>query len=187
VADLLQRAGVTHLVTMDLHAAQVGGFFDFPVDNLSGRPDLVERIKPLGIDQVVAPDVGSIKVATGYAIDLGVDFATADKRRLSPEAVEITHLVGEVKGKRVLLTDDLCSTGATLAAAAYECKQRGAAAVFAAVTHGLFVDGALERIAQSPIEKIFTADTVPGIPDHPKVERVSVGKRFGERINGTDS
>lgn len=159
VADLLTKAGVTHLITMDLHAQQVEGFFNIPVDNLSARMLISEAIKRDGLEPgiIVAPDVGSIKIARGFSKELGVDFAVIDKHRLSPSSVEV-RVIGDVKGKDVLLADDICSTGSTLVSAAKACHEKGAKRIFAAVTHWLLKD--VEAIAKSPIDVIYVADTI---------------------------
>ncbi len=185
VADLLQTAGVTRVVTMDLHAAQIQGFFNVPVDNLSGRTALVRQLE--GTECVVAcPDIGSVKIARGYADALGMELAVVDKQRLSPDKVEVTTLIGDIESKTVLLVDDLCSTAGTLVAAAEACKERGAKSVLAAITHGLMVGSALEKIEKSPIEQILITDTVPGAnelrKETKKIEVVPVGNLFGEAI-----
>jgi ribose-phosphate pyrophosphokinase len=184
VADLLQTAGATRVVTMDLHAAQIQGFFDVPVDNLFGRPVLVEELRGLGKEVVVAcPDIGSVKIARRYADALGLELRVVDKRRLSSDEVAVTTLIGDVKGRTVLFVDDMVSTGGTLVAAAQAVMDAGAKRVVAAVTHGLLVGDAIERIEASPIEQLLVTDTVPNIPESPKVRVVSVAHLFGEVIN----
>jgi ribose-phosphate pyrophosphokinase len=178
VADLLQRAGVTRILTMDLHTEQIQGFFDIPVDNLYGCAELVSAIQELGLcpDQVVAPDVGSIKLARAFAEKLHIDFAVIDKRRVNATKVELSALIGDVHQKRVLLIDDMCSTGGTLRTAASVCKSAGASAVFAAVTHGLFIG----RFEDSGIERIIMSNTVPA-PSF-TVEVVCVASLFAKAI-----
>src|SRR5579872_587310 len=146
VADLLEKAGVTRVLTLDLHTEQIQGFFDIPVDNLYARPVLVEAVEKLGLINlvVVAPDVGSIKLARDFAEGLKVDFAIVDKRRVNAKQVEIDALIGEVTGKNVLLVDDMCTTGGTLKTAANVCKKAGAKSVIAAATHGLLVGKVFE-------------------------------------------
>ncbi|MGB7127462.1 MAG: ribose-phosphate pyrophosphokinase [Candidatus Rhabdochlamydia sp.] len=175
VADLLQRSGVTRILTMDLHTEQIQGFFDIPVDNLYARPVLVEAVRKLRPNQVVTPDVGSIKLACAFAEKLNIDFAVIDKRRVNANEVE-SALVGDVYQKRVLLVDDMCSTGGTLKKAALVCKRAGASAVFAAVTHGLFIG----NFENSGIEKIIMSNTVP--TPNCNVEVVSVAPLFAEAI-----
>ena len=175
VADLLQRSGVTRILTMDLHTEQIQGFFDIPVDNLYARPVLVEAVRKLRPNQVVTPDVGSIKLACAFAEKLNIDFAVIDKRRINANEVE-SALVGDVYQKRVLLVDDMCSTGGTLKKAALVCKKAGASAVFAAVTHGLFIG----NFENSGLEKIIMSNTVS--TSNCFVEVVSVAPLFAEAI-----
>lgn len=165
VANILVQAGATRILTMDLHAGQLQGFFDIPVDNLFGRPILAEAFKRLcqGELIVVTPDIGSIKLARNYARHLGVEMAIIDKLRVSAIEVDAVNVIGDVKGKNVLLADDICSTGSTLASAAKACREKGAKRVFAAVTHGLFVGDAFEKIAKSPIEALLISNTISSV------------------------
>jgi len=167
-AYFLHEAGVHELVTMDLHAEHIPSFYDFPVRHLTAKKVLAEavkkRLKALKCDPkdivVVGPDLGSAKLVAGYAEEFGSSFALIQKRRLDPKSVETLSIVGEVKGKNVLLADDMCSTGATLLSAARVCQGKGAQRIFAACTHGLLVDDALQKINESPIETLFVSDTV---------------------------
>lgn len=163
VANLLVEAGVTRLLVVDLHAGQLEGFFDIPVDHVHGGTTLVQKFQQLKIDNciVVAPDVGSVKIARSIASQLGVDFAVVDKHRVSSSEIDEVTLIGEVKGKNVLLADDMCSTAGTLLSAAKACQGKGAKRVFAAVTHGICVDGAIERLESSPIETVLMTNTIP--------------------------
>lgn len=185
VANQLTVAGADRVLTMDLHAGQIQGFFDIPVDNLHGAPTLVRALERLGLENLVAvaPDVGSIRIARDFAENLGVDFAIVGKRRSGSEQVAVTRVIGDVAGKRVLLTDDLVTTGSTLAAAAEACRAEGAEQIFAAVTHGVLVEGALERLASSPIERLFVTDTIPSVEGAANVEVCSVAESFGEAIH----
>ncbi len=188
VANLLINAGATRILTMDLHAGQLQGFFDIPVDNLYARPLMVEAFKSWGLTDfvVVSPDIGSIKLAKAYASCLGVDFAIIDKHRVNPTCVEVITLIGEVKGKDVLLADDLCSTAGTLVSAAKACHEKGAKRVFAAVTHGLFVEKAVELIEQSPIEALLMSNTIPytdRLSESTKIQTVSVASLFSQAIH----
>lgn len=187
VANLLVNAGATRVMTMDLHAEQLQGFFDVPVDNLYARPLMVEALKQLNLKDllVVAPDIGSVKLARAYAAQMEVDFAIVDKHRRSPREVEVVTVIGDVKGKDVLLADDLCSTAGTLVSAAKACREKGAQRIFAAITHGLFVGDAIAKLEQSPIEAIYVADTIPSTEDtrgFKKLRRVSVAGLFGQAI-----
>lgn len=187
VAELLQTAGATRVVTMDLHAAQIEGFFDVPVDHLFGRPvlveELVDELKGLKGAVVACADIGSVKIARDYARALDLEIRVVDKRRLSPEQVSVTTLIGDVEGRTVLLVDDMVSTGGTLVAAAEVLVESGASRVIAAVTHGLLVGDAVARIEASPIEQLLVTDTIPAIPQSKKVRVVSVAHLFGEVIN----
>ena len=183
VANLIEKAGVNRGLTMDLHAEQIQGFFDIPVDNLFARPLLVEAVERLGLKDyaVVAPDLGSIKMARAFSGSVHRDLAIVDKRRVNAEHVETEALIGTVKNKDVLFVDDMVSTGYTLKTAAMVCKKAGAKRIFAAVTHGLFVEEAFE---ESAIEKMLVTNTVPlpkGV-DKKRVEVVSVAPLFGKAI-----
>lgn len=163
VADLLQKAGVTCVVSADLHAGQIQSFFDIPVVNLHCMSLLLEEImklKPKNL-VVVTPDVGSIKLGRDFALHLKADLAVINKQRLKADQVKDLQLIGDVNGKDVLLADDMCSTGATLASAAKACQEKGAKRILACVSHGLFVGDAYKLISQSPIEALVTTNTVP--------------------------
>lgn len=184
VASLLQEAGVTHVLTMDLHTEQIQGFFDIPVDNLYARPALVGAVKKLGMQRgiVVTPDLGSIKLARSYATALHWELAIVDKHRINAELVEINVLIGDVRDRDVLLVDDICSTGETLKQASIVCQQAGAKRICAAVTHGLMVgSGFLE----SAIEKMLITNTIPLTSDSScdRLEVVSVASLFSQAID----
>jgi ribose-phosphate pyrophosphokinase len=159
VANMLEKAGVSHVLTMDLHAEQIQGFFDIPVDNLLARPLLIEAAKKEGWSQsvVVAPDIGSLRLARDFARDLKGEYAIVDKRRVNAKRVEAKALVGDVQGQNVILVDDICSTGGTLKIASKVCKANGSKAVRAVVTHGIFV----KAFEESAIEKMFVTNTIP--------------------------
>ena len=186
VADLLATAGATRVLTMDLHAGQIQGFFDVPVDNLYARPILADRMMKLGVKDfvVMAPDLGAIKIARAYANQIHGEFALIDKRRVSSEEVMISAIIGDVSGRDVLLVDDMCSTAGTIVEAAKECKKAGAKRIFVAFTHGLLVSDAARRLEESPIEKVFTTDTIPLPHDfsYKNIEVVSVASLFGEAM-----
>jgi ribose-phosphate pyrophosphokinase len=193
VANLLVTAGATRVLTMDLHTEQLQGFFDIPVDNLYGRPRLIEAFKrDFGVNNlvVVTPDIGSVKLARAYASQLGVDFAIVDKLRTDASRVEVVTLIGDVKGKNVLLADDMCSTASTLVSAAKVCQEKGAKRIFAAVTHGLFVGDAVRKIEQSPIEAIYMSNSIPHsdrLAKATKIRVVSVANLFGQAIHCINS
>lgn len=183
VADLLEKAGATRVLTMDLHAEQIEGFFDIPVDHLFARPVLLEAAEKLGLGKyvVVAPDLGSIRLARAFAGDVKADLAIVDKRRVSAERVELEALIGNVEGKNVLLVDDMISTGATLKTASLVCKKAGAKRICAAVTHCLQVGDSFE---ESAIEKMLVTSTIPlSKKEHKgRIELVSVAPLFGKAI-----
>jgi len=172
VANLLETAGVSRVLTVDLHADQIQGFFDVPVDNLTGRAILAEAFREMhggtskerdGVENylVVAPDAGSVKLTRSYAGHLGTEFAVLDKNRVDSDSVKVVTVIGDIKGKDVLLADDMVSTAGTLVSAAYACREKGAKRIFAAVTHGLFIGGAVEKIEKSPIESVLLCNTIP--------------------------
>lgn len=192
VANLIQGAGATRIVTMDLHAGQLQGFFDIPVDNLYARGLIAAAYHQVvtGPTIVVAPDIGSIKLARGYASHLKCDLAVVDKQRHDASHVSVAMLIGEVEGKNVLLADDMCTTAGTLASAAKACHEKGASRIFAAVTHGLFVGKALELIDSSPIELLFVSDTVctaTAQQQCKKIRSVSVAPLFSQAISCIDA
>lgn len=162
VADLLKEAGVEHIVGVDFHSEQVQGFFDIPVEELHGRTLLIEAVKQDRFENgiVVAPDMGNVKNARAFAKGLGVDFAVVDKRRINAFDVEASQVVGDVKGKNVLLADDMCSTGATLVSAAKACQEKGAKQIFAAVTHCLLTKDGADLLEKSPIDRLYVTDSV---------------------------
>lgn len=163
VANVLTAAGVSRVLTIDLHAPQVEGFFEIPVDHLFARSALSEAFKEYRLTDfvVVAPDIGSVKIARSFANHLNVEMAIVDKGRISPTEVSAAAVIGDVKGKDVLLADDMCTTAGTLVSAAKACQEKGANRIFAAVTHGIFVGQAVERIQESPVEAVLTTNTVP--------------------------
>jgi ribose-phosphate pyrophosphokinase len=186
-ADAIESAGVDRVVTMDLHAPQLQGFFHVPVDDLYALPILCEAIgaKSLPDLVVVAPDAGFAKKAISYADRLGTPYAIAEKRRADhSETAEVTELIGDVAGKTALIVDDFTISAGSLTDAARVLVDRGAASVYAMVTHGLITETAVERLARSPIERLFITDTVEtqpvALPDN--VEVISVAGLFGEAI-----
>lgn len=189
VANLLVNSGATRVLTMDLHAGQLQGFFDIPVDNIAGGPVLVEAFKNFSQCSneiiVVTPDIGSVKLARSYARNLKTGLAIIDKLRVNATEVDVVTVIGDVKGKDVLLADDMCSTGGTLASAAKACQEKGAKRIFAVVTHGLLVGDALEKIEKSPIEALIISNTVPvgeKVRNHSKIHIVSIAPLFAQAI-----
>ena len=186
VANLLTCAGADRILTMDLHAQQIQGFFDIPVDHLYARPVLVPHLKELIGDNgvVVAPDSGSTKMAMAYCDMLSAGFAVVCKRRINATTVASSHLVGDVKDRICVITDDMTSTAGTLCAAAKILKDQGAAKVYAAVSHCLLSKTGQERLINTPeIEQLITTDAVPNIDTlNGKVRVVSVAPLMGEAI-----
>jgi ribose-phosphate pyrophosphokinase len=186
VANLLVAAGYNRVVAIDLHAAQIQGFFDIPVDHLYARPVIIDRVRQLGAESpmVVSPDVGGVKLARAYAKDLECDLAIIDKRRISGDTTVIEHIIGDVKGRDVLLVDDMVSTGGSIVDAARIVKQKGANSVFIIATHAVLAGKAVERLNAADVEKILFADTIP-LPDSKiaRLETVSIAQLLARAID----
>jgi ribose-phosphate pyrophosphokinase len=163
VASVMQAAGIDHLLTMDLHTPQVEGFFHVPVDTLTAVPTLCEALREsLPEDAVVvSPDAGRVPLATEYARLLGLPLAVLHKRRASGTETEVTHLVGEVRGRTCLIIDDMISTGGTLVKSMDALREAGARGFVVAATHGLLLGGALEKLKRAGAREVFVTDTVP--------------------------
>ncbi len=170
VANLLVQAGANRVLTVDLHAAQIQGFFDIPVDHLYASPVLVRHFKEQRIPKLT--DVGSSKMARGYASRLGGDLAIVDKRRVSADRIEVGAIIGDVKDRNVLLIDDMISTGGSITEAARLCMAKGALSVRIAATHAVLCGPARERLAAAPVEEIVLTDTIP--VDPAGLERLTV-------------
>jgi ribose-phosphate pyrophosphokinase len=186
-ADAIEAAGADRVVTMDLHAPQVQGFFRLPVDDLYALPVLCEAVAAKQFTDlvVVAPDAGFAKKGRLYADRLGAPLAIAEKRRVDhTEAAEVVELIGDVRGCTALIVDDFTISAGTLVDASRVLVERGAASVFAAVSHGLLAGQAVERLDESPIERLFMTDTVETQPVDfsDRIEVVSVAGLFGEAI-----
>ena len=190
-ADAIEAAGADRVVTMDLHAAQIQGFFRIPVDNLYGHPTLCDRLTSILPKDfvVVAPDTGFADEAREYANYLGSPVAIGDKQRQRhDERAEVLEIIGSVAGKTALVVDDFVLSAGTLVDISKKLVERGAVRVFASITHGVFSPGSMERIDDSPIEKLFVTDTVENQPTclSDKIEVVSVAACFGESIRRID-
>jgi len=189
VANMLKTAGAKRLVTMDLHAAQIQGFFDGPVDNLMAMPVLCNYLKNKGLCDdkvvVVSPDAGGVHRAELFAKRLNSSLAIVFKRRPEPDVSEVTDIVGDVTGKIAVVVDDMISTGGTLAKAAEAILARGATQVYTVATHGIFAGEAIEVLEQSPIEKVIVTDTIPfaDVEEHPKFVQLSSAQTFADAIN----
>lgn len=185
VANLLTSAGVSRVLTMDLHAPQIQGFFDIPVDHLYGKSALIGYLRERHPDTsnltVVSPDVGGVKMARAYADALGADLAIVAKHRVSATRVEAMNVIGDVEGRDVLLVDDMTETAGTLTAAAEILQKNGAKRIFAGVSHAVLGDLGRERIANSAIEEVITTDSVPQAAGE-KVRAVGIAPLLGEAI-----
>ncbi len=192
VANLIMRAGADRVLTMDLHAAQIQGFFDIPVDNLLGNPIFVEYyMQKFGVDHddltVVSPDVGSVSRARAFAQKLGMGLAIVDKRRPKANSCEVMNIIGDVKGQRVILFDDMVDTGGSLCNAAQALVEIGGATeVYACASHGVLSGPAVERIEKSVIKEAMFLDTVPpsDLAAHcGKIKYLSVAGMLAEAID----
>jgi ribose-phosphate pyrophosphokinase len=163
VANLLVAAGADRVLTIDLHAQQIQGFFDIPVDHLYAAPVLIRYIRQKGISNlaVVSPDVGGLKLASAYAEALGATLAIVAKRRVSPTETEALTVIGDVDGKNVIMVDDLTETAGTLTSAATLLKKFGAKDILTGVSHAVFTNIAHERLEKSYIQELITTDTTP--------------------------
>ncbi len=186
-ADAIEAAGADRVVTMDLHAPQIQGFFRVPVDNLYALPALCDRIRAEKLEDciVLSPDIGFAKQARKYASNLSTTVAIAEKQRVAhDEKAEVLEIIGHVEGRTVVVVDDFTISAGTLTNAADRLIERGAEQVYAMVAHGVLSEGSVERIDASPIKKLFITDTVENQPVEfsDKIETVSVAPLFGEAI-----
>ena len=186
MADLLETAGITRVVTIDLHAAQIQGFFNIPFDDMPGGPLLAEYIKSKNLDDIVviSPDLGGVSRARGFAEILNAPLAIIDKRRPEPGVAEVMNLIGDVKGKTCILVDDMVDTAGSLTEGARALKKFGAKDIYACCTHPILTDPALSRIAQSDITELVVTNTIPLAPSkkHPKIKVLSIAPILAETI-----
>lgn len=192
VADVLQVAGVDRALTMDLHAGQVQGFFNIPVDHMTAVPMFAQYIRDLGIEEeivAVAPDTGRTKLAGKFAEMIGGGLVVLNKERPAHNVARVTAVIGDVEGKCAVMTDDIIDTGGTLCAGAEALKEAGATRVLGCATHALFNEPALERIARSVFDRVIVTDTVPvdplAKPDN--VEVLSISGILAETIQNVFS
>ncbi|MEK7250676.1 MAG: ribose-phosphate pyrophosphokinase [Bacteroidota bacterium] len=187
IANLITEAGADRVITMDLHAPQIQGFFDIPVDHLYSSAVLVKYFKDNPIENlaVASPDVGGIKMARAYAKRLEAELVVIDKRRPKQNDAEVMNIIGDVKGKNILIVDDLIDTGGTLVNAVVALQEAGAKDVFAAATHPVLSGSAIERINKSNLKKIVVTDTLPMNVQSPKIEVETIAQLFGEAIKRT--
>jgi len=185
VANLLVASGASRVLTMDLHAQQIQGFFDIPVDHLYAAPVMYDYLKQKNLTNltVVSPDVGGLKMAHAYSQTLEAELAIVAKRRKSATEVESMAVIGEIEGKDILMVDDLTETAGTLTQAAALLKKRGAKSIIACVSHAILNDVGIERLRTSVIDELITTDTVqrPAI-DGVKITTLSVAGLLGEAI-----
>jgi len=163
VANLLTVAGANRILTIDLHAVQIQGFFDIPVDHLYAAPVMLDYFKYLRVSDlvVVAPDVGGVKMARAYAKHLQAGLAIVDKRRSGPKDTEAIHIIGDVKGKNILMVDDMISTGTTLVRATKVLREKGALDLYVCATHAVFSDSAQEKLLKAKFKEAIISDTIP--------------------------
>ena len=186
VADLLTAAGAHRILSMDLHAGQIQGFFDIPVDHLYAAPVLIEYLKSLNIPDltVVSPDAGGVERARALAKRLQVGLAIVDKRRIAPNVAEVLHLIGKVEGRNIIICDDIIDTAGTLVNTIKALKEKGAEKVFACATHGILSGSAIVRLRGAPLEKLIVTNTV-SIDESkrlPNMVVLSVAGLLGEAI-----
>ncbi|MCK5571810.1 MAG: ribose-phosphate pyrophosphokinase [Bacteroidetes bacterium] len=187
IANLITEAGADRVITMDLHAPQIQGFFDIPVDHLYSSAVLIKNFRRRKIPQiaVASPDVGGMKMARAYAKRLEADLIVLDKRRPRQNEAEVMNIIGEVRGKTILIVDDLVDTAGTMCNAVTALKQAGAREVFAACTHPVLSGRAIERINESDLERIVVTDSIALREASRKIQVESVAKIFAEAIKRT--
>ncbi len=192
VANMLTSAGVDRVLTVDLHADQIQGFFDIPVDNIYGSPVLLRDIKTKNYQDliVVSPDMGGVMRARAFAKGLGCELAIIDKRRPKANEAEVMNIIGDVSGKNCVIVDDMIDTAKTLCKAAEALKNRGAKQVYAYATHAIFSGEAIERVESSIIDELVVTDTIPLSKSANNVRVVSIAELVAEtirRINNEES
>ncbi|MHB1126036.1 MAG: ribose-phosphate diphosphokinase [Bacillota bacterium] len=186
MANLITAAGTRRVVTMDLHAGAIQGFFDIPVDHLPGVPILSDYFQAKATDNVVvvSPDLGGVTRARDLAGRIGAELAIIDKRRPAPNVAEIMHIIGEVEGKNVIMTDDIIDTAGTITLGAAALKERGAKEIYACCTHAVLSGPAVQRLTDSVISEVVITNTIPLSEDKifPKLKILSVAPLLGEAI-----
>ena len=188
MVDILTATGADRIISMDLHSTQIQGFASIPFDHIYSRMVLLDKLKSLDLNPeectVLSPDVGSAAMGQSYAKRLGFHFALIDKRRYAPNKAEVSHLIGDLKGKDVLIIDDMIDTAGTTVSASKAAVDEGANSVIAVATHGVLSDPAIERLKSAPINNIIITDTIAVSDDKkiPKMDVVSVADVFSEAI-----
>ncbi len=184
VADLLEKAGINRVVAIDLHAAQIQGFFNIPADNLFGSILFVNYIKSKNLKNpiIASPDIGGVARARQYADKLGYDLVIVDKKREKANESQVMNIIGDVKGKDVILVDDMVDTAGTLVKAAEVLKEKGATSVMACCTHGVLSGPAYERVANGVLDELVISDTIPTKKDAKKITVLTASTIIGEAI-----
>ena len=187
VANLITSAGADRLLSIDMHAAQLQGFFDIPVDHLTAGPVFMKYFKSKKLSDltVLAPDVGNMKIAAKYASALGGELAIIHKRRINGSEVDCEEIIGEVEGRNIVMCDDIISTAGTVCSAAKLVKKRGAKKIIVGATHGVLVGKAIERISDAPFDEVLTTDTIPlndGTKNLNNIKILTVAELLGEAI-----
>jgi ribose-phosphate pyrophosphokinase len=187
VCDLLTSAGASRILAVDLHAAQIQGFFNIPVDHLFAAPVLIDELRRLGLPNLVmvSPDAGGVERARAFAKRLTAGLAIVDKRRTGPNQTEVMHIIGDVEGRTCVIVDDIIDTAGTLVKTAEELHSRGAARIIAAGVHPVLSGPALDRIEASVVEEVIVTDTIPsheGVAACRKIRQLSVAELLGEAI-----
>ena len=185
VADMLQVAGVSRVITLDLHAAQIQGFFDIPVDHLTGSTLFVEYIKSKNLKNpiIASPDVGGVARARTYAESLGYDLVIVDKKREKANVSEVMNIIGDVEGRDVIILDDMVDTAGTLTKAADVLKVKGATSVMACCTHGVLSGPAFDRITASALDELVITDTIPLKAPHDKITVLTASEITAKTIS----
>lgn len=186
VADLVTEAGTDRILTLDLHANQIVGFFKIPVDHLYAAPVILKYISEQNFQNltIVSPDAGGVERARAFAVRLNAQLAIVDKRRVAPNVAESMNVIGNVAGRTCVIVDDIIDTAGTLTSTAESLKQKGADKIFATCSHPVFSGPAMERINQSPLEKVVVTNTIPLSQEKrsPKVIQLSVGELLARAI-----
>ncbi|RKY39460.1 MAG: phosphoribosylpyrophosphate synthetase [Candidatus Omnitrophota bacterium] len=186
VANLITVAGADRVLTMDLHAGQIQGFFDIPLDHLFAAPVFIRYLKSLPLTNavVVSPDVGGVKMARAFAKRLGASLAIVDKRRVNASETEVMNVIGEVNDKDVIIVDDIVATAGSLKEAVLILKEKGARDVYAAITHPVLSGSAIERIKNLPLKQLIVSDTIPLSPEKrlENIKVLSIAELLGEAI-----
>ncbi len=185
VANVITAAGVSRALAVDLHAAQLQGFFDIPMDHLYAAPVLVDYFRRLDLKDltIVSPDVGGIKMARAYAKRLDADLAIVDKRRSGPTEIEAMHVIGEVKDRNVILVDDMISTATSITEAARVCRKKGAKDIWICGTHAVLAGKAVEKLQKAPVKEVVVTDTIPlDGKEFPNLRVLSIANLLGEAI-----